>query len=121
MRNYRMAYQECCKYFSGKLAGWQSTNGDLSEYVVTSKDEIRSELAEDNAFRETICQLVRNIAEKDQTNYLFSIIRKAGTLPRVPSSSAAIDVLIAIILDICGYEEEARSFLLGSLLVILGM
>jgi hypothetical protein len=45
MRNYRMAYQECCKYFSGKLAGWQSTNGDLSEYVVTSKDEIRSELA----------------------------------------------------------------------------
>jgi hypothetical protein len=116
-----MLYQNCHKYLAQKFFDWESRTGDLSQYILDERDRIQDELSEDEIFKTLFCDLVSNISE--QKNYLSTIIKLArGPFPRTPLPEPTVDILLGIILAVCGRKEESKRLLIGAVVVAcLGM
>jgi hypothetical protein len=112
-----MSQQHIPRALAGKFLEWESNYGNLSIHIRNRRDQISHELSTDDKFKTLICDFVSTISDQQQKDNLSAIIRIARQLTPIPKISLAdveVDILITIILDICGRKKEAENFLIKS-------
>jgi hypothetical protein len=117
-----MSYRDLPRSLAQKLSEWESIHGDLSQLIETRRDQVHSDLSRDEKLRTLICDFVSAISDQQQRDQLSAIIkisRQITPLPKIPLTDAAVDILIVIILELCGRKREAEKFLISSALGIL--
>lgn len=119
-----MGYDECCSYFSGKLNKWDSTHPhyNMKSYVNNKgKSGLIEEFRNDPLFMKVVCPYLKEYAVGKEKDMAASILKDANSLLRGNPLSAEIDIVVAAVLEVCGYQKEAiglLEILVGAVIVV---
>ena len=119
-----MSYPECCDYFRGKLNTWDSTHPhyNMKTYVNSKgKSGLIQEFRSDPLFMKVVCPFLKEYAAGKEKDMAASILKDANSLLRGNPLSAEIDIVVAAVLEVCGYQKEAiglLEILVGAVIVV---
>lgn len=114
---------ECRDYFKGKVADWNARppHNDWRKHVqMSGKANLAHEFRSDPFFGSVICPYLKQYAVGQERDVTASIIQEAISFAEGGPLSLELNLIIAAVLEACGYPDTASQLLLilvGALIV----
>ena len=117
-----MTYEDCCDYFKKKCLEWDSISPDhdMKKYIEKKgKNGLATEFKADSIFQNIVCPFLKEYAQGKEKDITSSIINDALDLVQGNLLPTQLNILIAAILEACGYSDLASKMLKAAVVAIV--